>query len=89
MYYGWFIKQNRDKDIDWLERHIMSPLEHLFNDHTLCSTNWCPVKQKEQNVDSDASNEPISNATPRTVPDVVINYCLDDSDEGDKRDCAL
>ena len=40
MYYGWFVKQNRHKDIDWLEEHIMAPLEHLFNDHRLCSSNW-------------------------------------------------
>jgi hypothetical protein len=67
----------------------MAPLEHLFNDHTLCSTNWYPVKQKQQNFDSKPSIEPTTNVTQQIVPDVVINYCLVDSDEGDERDCAL
>ena len=49
----------------------------------LCSTNWCPVKQKQQKVDSEASNEPITDVTPQTV------HCLNDSYEGDKRDGAL
>lgn len=28
-----------------------APLEHLFNDHTYCSSEWCPIKSGKKNVE--------------------------------------
>ena len=85
MYYGWFIKQNRDKDIKWMLEHIMAPLEHLFNDHHLCDSNWCPVKRREDNDKTNIEQVSDNVATliddSTSLPNVVVDYCLDDKDK--------
>lgn len=45
-YYSYYIKQNRDKGLSWLMEHAMAPLDHMFDDHTLCSSSWCHRKRK-------------------------------------------
>ena len=37
-YYSYFVKQNCKKDIKWLLKHAMAPLDHLFDDHHLCDS---------------------------------------------------
>ena len=74
-------------DIDWLEEHIMAPLEHLFNDHKLCDSNWCPVKMKEKSVASESTIDTPDNTITNDVPDVMIDYCLASCDNGDIKDC--
>ena len=36
-YYSYFVKKNRSKDLQWLVKHAMAPLDHLFGNHHLCS----------------------------------------------------
>ena len=48
--YSYFIKQNRSKPLEWLEANAMDPLNHLFGNHTLCSSNWCTCKAMEERV---------------------------------------
>ena len=45
-YYSYYIKQNRSKGIEWLAKHAMAPLNHLFDDHSLCTSSWCHKKRK-------------------------------------------
>jgi hypothetical protein len=44
-YYGYFIKQNRTKPLDWLVENAMAPLNHMFDDHSLCCDSWCLKKR--------------------------------------------
>mmetsp|Transcript_37363 Transcript_37363/g.54638 ORF Transcript_37363/g.54638 Transcript_37363/m.54638 type:complete len:456 (-) Transcript_37363:846-2213(-) len=44
-YYGYFLKQNRDKSIDEMYHTSFAPLEHLFDCHDYCGT-WCKRKQQ-------------------------------------------
>jgi hypothetical protein len=89
MYYGWLLKQNRDKDIKWMLEHIMAPLEHLFNDHHLCNSNWCPVKRSEENDNTNVEQISDNVATviddSTSLPNVVVDYCLDDKDKRGRR----
>ena len=45
-YYSYFIKQNRGKGISWLMNRAMVPLDHMFDDHSLCNSSWCHRKRK-------------------------------------------
>ena len=45
-YYSYFIKQNRSKGLSWLREHAMAPLNHMFDDHSLCHSSWCHRKKK-------------------------------------------
>ena len=46
-YYSYYIKQNREKGLDWLVKYTMAHIEHLFDDHYLCNSDWCPKKGKQ------------------------------------------
>jgi hypothetical protein len=46
IYWGYMIKQNRNKQISEMMRAAKSPLEHLFDEHEFCGE-WC--KRKLQN----------------------------------------
>jgi hypothetical protein len=56
-YYGYYIKQNRAKSLEWLHEHAMAPLDHLFNNHHLCCDSWCFLKQLETKTKDKADNE--------------------------------
>ena len=75
-YYSYYIKQNRSKPLEWLEANAMAPLNHLFGNHTLCSSNWCTCKAMEE--------RPISTTEGEKVPDEEIIECKE-NDAVDKR----
>ena len=50
-YIGYFIKQNRGKDIQWLMEYAYAPLNHMFNSHELCDPKWCWIKAKHDSGD--------------------------------------
>jgi hypothetical protein len=43
MYWGHWQKQSRNKPFDEFKRNSNAVIEHLFDDHTYCSHEWCPV----------------------------------------------
>ena len=47
-YYSYYIKQNRGKGISYLMKHAMAPLDHMFDDHSLCDSSWCHKKRREE-----------------------------------------
>ena len=57
-YYSYFIKQNCKKDMEWLLKHAMAPLNHLFNNHHLCDYTLCHKKKLiNDNLPVDAEDE--------------------------------
>jgi hypothetical protein len=42
-YWGHWQKQSRNKPFDEFKRNSNAVIEHLFNDHSYCSDEWCPV----------------------------------------------
>ena len=45
-YYGYFLRKNKYlTDFEEYKKRAKAPLEHLFNCHDFCSTEWCPVKK--------------------------------------------
>ena len=49
-YCGYFIKQNRNKPLEWLHTHAMAQCDYLFNNRHLCSDSWCYMKQLENHT---------------------------------------
>jgi hypothetical protein len=54
VYWGHWQKQSRHKTFDEFKQNSNAVIEHLFNDHTYCSDEWCPVlraqaRQEEYN----------------------------------------
>ena len=47
-YYSYYIKCNRNKNIEDLMKNIMAPLDHLFDDHKHCDSTWCHKKAEEE-----------------------------------------
>jgi hypothetical protein len=43
LYWGNWQKQSRNKPFDEFKRNSNAVIEHLFNDHTYCSHEGCPV----------------------------------------------
>jgi hypothetical protein len=43
LYWGHWQKQSRNKSFEEFKRNTDAVIEHLFNDHTYCSDEWCPV----------------------------------------------
>ena len=41
---GCWLKQNRGKTFEQFQQSANSPLNHLFNDHSACSMEWCARK---------------------------------------------
>jgi hypothetical protein len=54
-YFGYFIKKSRGKPFEEFRLDSKAVIEHLFNDHTYCSKDWCPVL-KAQDEKRDLSN---------------------------------
>ena len=50
-YLGYWLKQNRLKSIEWMMEHADAPLNHMFNDHSLCDPSWCWIKEKHMKND--------------------------------------
>ena len=46
-YYSYYIKCNRNKNIEDIMKNIMAPLDHLFDDHKHCDSSWCHKKAEE------------------------------------------
>ena len=46
-YWGYMIKNNRDKTIEELIEASKVPLEHMFNSHDNCSAEWCFETRQE------------------------------------------
>ena len=69
-YYSYFIKQNRRKGIAWLIEHAMAPLDHMFDDHSLCNSSWCHRKRK-----SDEEKEGATSASPSERDDKGYYRC--------------
>ena len=63
-YYSYFIKQNRSKGLAWLVKHAMSPLDHMFDNHSLCHSSWCHKKRILEGGASCPSNE--------TTRDIIV-----------------
>ena len=42
-YFGYWVKQNRDKSLEEMKKKRHAPLYHLFDDHSQCG-DWCPRK---------------------------------------------
>ena len=40
-YYPYYIKMNRKKSVEDIRKNIMASLDHMFDDHNLCDSNWC------------------------------------------------
>jgi hypothetical protein len=49
LYWGYWQKQSRNKSFDEFKRTSNAVVEHLFNDHTFCSDEWCPVLKAQAN----------------------------------------
>jgi hypothetical protein len=54
LYWGHWQKQSHEKPFEEFKHNSNAVIEHLFNDHTYCSDDWCPVliaqaKEKEYN----------------------------------------
>jgi hypothetical protein len=48
LYWGHWQKQSRNKSFDEFKSNSNAVIEHLFNDHTYCSDEWCPVLKARQ-----------------------------------------
>jgi hypothetical protein len=48
LYWGHWQKQSRNKSFDEFKCNSNAVIEHLFNDHTYCSDEWCPVLKARQ-----------------------------------------
>jgi len=46
-YLGYFVKRSRSKEFSEFKRDLNAVLDHLFNNHTYCSQDWCPVLKAE------------------------------------------
>ena len=49
-YYSYLVNHNYKKEMEWLMEHAMTPLDHIFNDHHLCDSNW---HHKKKFLDND------------------------------------
>ena len=49
-YYLYYIKCNQDKSLSDIMKNVMAPLDHLFDDHKHCDSNWCYKKAQEEKV---------------------------------------
>ena len=47
-YYSYYIKMNRKNSSDDIRNNIMATLDHMFDDHGLCNSNWCYKKCIEE-----------------------------------------
>jgi hypothetical protein len=43
LYWGHWQKQSRTKSFDEFKHNSNAVIEHLFDDHTYCSDEWCPA----------------------------------------------
>ena len=51
-YYGYMLKQHKDSTLESLIEHCFAPIEHLFNDHSLCDPKWCKPLRFSSQTDS-------------------------------------
>ena len=49
-YYSYYIKCNRNKDIEDIMKNIVAPIDHLFDDHKHCDSSWCHKKAEEEST---------------------------------------
>ncbi len=54
---GYWLKQNRNKSLEWLIEHANAPLNHMFNDHSLCDSSWCWVREQHDKNNHKACKE--------------------------------
>jgi hypothetical protein len=47
LYWVHWQKQSRNKQFHEFKHNSNAVIEHLFNDHTYCSDDWCPVKKAQ------------------------------------------
>ena len=47
-YTGYYIRQNRTKDLDTFVRNAKAPIEHLSNEHSFCDAEWCWSKAMQE-----------------------------------------
>ena len=53
MYWGFMVKQNRNKTLSEFEKAALAPLEHLFDCHDVCG-DWY---KQEVKTDEEKSNQ--------------------------------
>ena len=47
--WGYMLKQNREKTLADMKRACKAPVEHMFNNHEFCSSQWCmKLRAKEE-----------------------------------------
>ena len=55
LYLAHFIKRSRKREgvtAEWLAEHIMCVVEHLFDDHSLCTSDFCWKKKEEEQLNA-------------------------------------
>ena len=56
-YFGYMIKENRSKKISEIVFASKAVVEHLFNCHDYCNSNWCRPKKQLEGTDKEKGKE--------------------------------
>ena len=56
-YFGYMIKENRSKQISEIVFASKAVVEHLFNCHDFCNSNWCQPKKQFEGTDQESGKE--------------------------------
>ena len=79
LYYSYFIRSNRVRkgvDVAWMIKHVWCVIEHMFDQHDLCTSSFCWKKREEE---EQKNGELKNNSIPNLVTDEYENVHIIDT----------